>query len=389
MEPDQPHILFSLGGHTAPVLALDIDHQHNPTRLLSGSEDGSARLWDLEARKVARGIRAVPSDPAAAPRPVTAVKFSPLSPEHTVYIAAGNQMLVFDLRAPGMVLSTPSSSFPPAKEEINSIAISDKEQYVATVDDSGDVLVMDTSFDGNRGRCRRMRRGHDNIAMAVAFRPTKTWEVWSGGMDSTMKQWDFSRGTTINEYDMTVAEAAPTPQVVNPPHIHSLAVASDGRALASGLGDGSIFVLAQPAPAIDTKSKGKDKGDKKKRAPMISSRLEGHNWSVSAVDFITNSPTATATASQLLVSGGIDGQLKLWGPSGIEEQSPYVVRTAYQLDKRVNAMKCAWMPTRTGGDVAHDSIVAFVSGVSRSDNPASARASTEIEAVMVEQLART
>jgi hypothetical protein len=39
--------------------------------------------------------------------------------------------------------------------------------------------------------------------MSAKFRAKKTWEVWSGGMDSKVYEWDFSRGLPTNIYDMS------------------------------------------------------------------------------------------------------------------------------------------------------------------------------------------
>ncbi len=75
----------TLKGHRQPVLCIShpgdhakyssITDAHHPNLLLSGSEDGTARLWDLRTRKTAYCI-IVPTI-ENEPNDVTAVAFHP------------------------------------------------------------------------------------------------------------------------------------------------------------------------------------------------------------------------------------------------------------------------------------------------------------------------
>jgi WD40 repeat protein len=78
----------TLKGHRQPVLCIshpgdhakyssitDAHLQHHPSLLLSGSEDGTARLWDLRTRKAAYCIVAPVIE--NEPNDVTAVAFHP------------------------------------------------------------------------------------------------------------------------------------------------------------------------------------------------------------------------------------------------------------------------------------------------------------------------
>lgn len=76
----------TLRGHRQPVLCISHPadhakysssdaHLHHPSLLLSGSEDGTARLWDLRTRKTAYCI-IVPTI-ENEPNDVTAVAFHP------------------------------------------------------------------------------------------------------------------------------------------------------------------------------------------------------------------------------------------------------------------------------------------------------------------------
>ncbi len=75
----------TLKGHRQPVLCISHpgDHAkyssntdaHHPSLLLSGSEDGTARLWDLRTRKTAYCIIAPTIEDE--PNDVTAVAFHP------------------------------------------------------------------------------------------------------------------------------------------------------------------------------------------------------------------------------------------------------------------------------------------------------------------------
>eukprot|EP00842_Homolaphlyctis_polyrhiza_P005570 jgi/Hompol1/6013/HPOL_001464-RA len=84
-----------------------------------------------------------------------------------------------------------------AQDTINSIDINDAGTNIAIADDSGRIHVLDAS---TYQPLRKFRSVHENIATCVKFRSKRTWEVWSAGMDYTVIQWDFSKGSILQQY---------------------------------------------------------------------------------------------------------------------------------------------------------------------------------------------
>jgi hypothetical protein len=65
--------------------------------------------------------------------------------------------------------------------------------------------------------------------------------VLSGGLDSLLVHWDFSRGRPIHHHDL-VGLAMNSPQVVNPPFVHSIDVSADANVALAALGDNSVLI---------------------------------------------------------------------------------------------------------------------------------------------------
>ncbi|KAF7731981.1 hypothetical protein EC973_007086 [Apophysomyces ossiformis] len=136
--------------------------------------------------------------------------------------------------------------------------------------------------------------------MAARFRARKPWEVWSGGMDSRLFQWDFSRGMPSEVFDMNMQDPSAT-QMFNPPFVYALKISADGKWVAAGLGDSTIQVIFQDA------EKKRPRGGELKQL-----RLEdGHNALVNCLSFAP----ATDEHPISLISGSANGSIALWNLS--------------------------------------------------------------------------
>ncbi|KAI8356180.1 WD40-repeat-containing domain protein [Blakeslea trispora] len=279
---------IELKGHKGSVISLEYskDSILGDHVLASGSEDNTCRIWDLKSTRVIKGIKGFNE-------PVTSIKFARKSSLPLVYIASGTKVHTFDLRNEGILLTEPIQTYAFSNDEINQIDIHESNKFLATADDEGVVHVIDLS---THKIYKKTAKKHSSICMTVKFRPKKSWEVWSGGMDSKVYAWDFSRGLPTDIYDMSNKEPS-AKQMFNPPFVHSMAVSSSGDWIAAGLGDTSIQLLSPP-------------NKKQKKFELQEKRLEdGHNTLVNCLSF--------ASTTHLL-SGSANGRVTLWNMDTLE-----------------------------------------------------------------------
>ncbi|KAJ3102510.1 WD repeat-containing protein 53 [Phlyctochytrium planicorne] len=278
-----------LKGHREAVTALKANADAKV--LLSGSEDATARLWDLETKKCRNGIRFT--------SPISSVGLV----ESAVFVASGQKIFAFDSRTLPLMADESSSiySLGPLPDEINMLSINDQSEFLATADDHGLVHVFDLK---GRKMYKKLRPVHENLCTAVTFRPKRRWEVWSGGMDYNVVKWDFSRGSPSDVFKIT--NDTTSDKVVNPPFVLSLSFSLDGNNLFAGLGDGRIGIFSLQ--------------DSRQELSMTTS-VEAYSWSVSTLQPTKPlSSSATGPISQPLVSGGLDGSLCIWEAAETKEK---------------------------------------------------------------------
>ncbi|CDH50086.1 wd40 repeat-containing protein [Lichtheimia corymbifera JMRC:FSU:9682] len=285
-----------LDGHKGAVLCVKYaqDSILGDHVLASGAEDNSCRLWDLRQARAIKGIQKLGDA-------VSSIAFATQKP--LVYLASGKKVYAFDLRNEGLILTTPAEEYEFSDDEINSIDV--RDNFLVTGDDQGDVKVVD--MDSNK-IYKKLVKKHNSICMAVRFRARKPWEVWSGGLDCQLFQWDFSRGTPMNITNTN--ETAPgQQQMFNPPFVYSLDTSSDGQWVGAGLGDGSLQLVH---------------GGKKGKAKEMRF-TDAHNHLVNCLSFLPS----TKGKPQQLLSGSANGSVKLWDLTDSIAVEP---EQAYQLD---------------------------------------------------------
>jgi len=382
-----------LRGHCAPVLCLAHSSERpvvtspgrplpdRPDLLLSGSADGTARLWDSRAGRAALCV-AVPSNGDGSAAEVAAVAFHPLPydeessairHECTVYVGAGNRVYAYDLRqhaasaSTGPIVMTPHLDLSPrlqCSDEINELSLSfpnlrrGEKYLISAAEDSGEVHVAECSIspslnDSDRGRRTFHHAAPGSLAMAtaVAFRPRAGSESYlaSGGTDCTVKLWDASRkGRPTATVEIATDQSSDALQLCNPPYVHSLAWSPSGRLLAAGLGDGSLAVMrAEGRRLLDVGRLGREAG--------------GHAAAAAAVRFLAAGACNRRSFSEhggvtaedrLLVSAGNDGRLVFWdlgsglaGPGATDPATYLGGRTAPEDSGRdaTAAETAAWM----------------------------------------------
>ena len=313
-----------LRGHQGPVLCLDhsssisLESETPPSPvaacLLSGSEDHTARLWDLRANlraslcikthgevlSVVFGPKWQSSDPNTP---------SSFSREYSVYLSVENHVYGYDLRkASSPIIQDRSIDLSPileSQDEVNQIALSplrrSRPLHMAAADDAGTVRVTNCLEQGiSTPHKRILQHAKDAMVTSVVFRPrcSKNLELASGGTDCTVVLWDAQKPRRPLSTQRITNTAAGANQVCNPPMVHSLAWSPSGRLLAAGLGDGSLCVMSV-----------------ENRSLVQAARVEeAHCGSVASVVFTQWSCSSQHVAAndRLVVTTGNDCTVAVW-----------------------------------------------------------------------------
>lgn len=181
--------------------------------------------------------------------------------------------------------------------------------FMASVDDSGQVNVMDVR---TGAPFKRFRRKHDNLATCVAFRPHKPWELFTGSFDQSVIAWDFSRGSPNRDFTPALNAEVKS---LNPPFVYCLQVSSDGKTCFIGKGDGTLQVL-------------QSKGKKCKKEDWFVTDHEAHRWSLTSLSIDDQG---------LIATGSLDGGLGLWK---LEENGQVKSRQKIEMGNyKVNALQ--------------------------------------------------
>lgn len=335
---------YKLKGHQGPVtcLAHSSTYRKNNTKakkknsvqplpscLLSGSEDGTVRLWDFKSSNPSRAALCIVSD---GKQEITSVSFHPTLEDasleldqhqypFTVYASTGTSIYGYDLRQTSSpILQQHHFQLKSLEggEEINEInmttSLSNKKVYMGTADDDGYARVSDAV--PNRyvfGSDVPSKSNSDSILLqhadassnalvtSIAFRPrAKTLDVATGGTDSIVCLWDANRPKRpSSSFTITRDEEEGVNQICNPPFVNSLAWSPSGWFLAAGCGDGTAMVM---------------KVEGRKLTECVRLR-GGHDAMISSVLFPqfggVNSSHVMAE-DRLLVTAGNDGSIFLW-----------------------------------------------------------------------------
>lgn len=211
-----------IGGHKSSVLSLDVNREGV---LASGGEEELC-VWSKDGSSQTKLSYHSVDDS----KEVNSVCFCVKNPER-LYTSCGNKIFGYDLRN----LSSTVCEFEFNEDEINQVVIHDKGSRAAACDDSGEIKVIEVQS----GRLfKTLKNKHDNICSAVQFRPNRPWEVVSGGMDFRVVSWDFSSGRALEELNVQElgGESDEGAYLVNPPFVHSIHMAGNGRMFAAALG---------------------------------------------------------------------------------------------------------------------------------------------------------
>lgn len=292
---------LSLTGHRGSVLCLD---SPGGDRLVSGGEDGSARLWDLAAGRAARALLPVGGSEVNAVCLGQAGEVA-----NWVFAATGQEVFGFDLRVPGVVLRQAAFHLSASRDEVGQLAINRSGTMLAAADDAGDVQLFDLAAAQS---LPPLMNAHDSLCGSVAFNPTLDWQLVTGGMDAMVVEWDYRRALRSSEWSLAPPPEQASSQLLNPRHVHCLSYAPDGRSLAVALGDGSVEVRRAGTGEVITSTVAHRAATSQAHfAPELCGG-GGANAAAAAAS------TGLGDGAVPLITAGDDARLRLWTAVGLE-----------------------------------------------------------------------
>ncbi|KAJ3702225.1 hypothetical protein LUZ61_005930 [Rhynchospora tenuis] len=325
-----------LKGHKATATCC-ISSSDRPGFIVSSGEDGLICLFDLRCQDVASTID-------VAKGPVSSICFKSGNDDF-VYASAGTEIICLDIRTGSQ--SEPVETYNYNKDEINQITLNSKTNVLAAVDDCGDVKIIDTN---QKRLCKSLRGAHSSICSSAQFIPWKPWALITGGLDSKLALWDFSKGRKLLVIDYGLQENTNLGQSLNPAFVHSIAVPQTDKILGTSYkicavarGDGVVDVLDLESElrAITKPRSNKGGGQSANSHESGEKRIHldyssgGHTAAVSCVSFST-----FGERGKFLISGGNDSSVKVWNWSNrfssLESSSVDDLALSIDIKKKVN-----------------------------------------------------
>ncbi|KAL1826846.1 hypothetical protein ACET3Z_005258 [Daucus carota] len=312
-----------LKGHKSSTTCC-IASTHRPGLIATSGEDGCVCWFDLRCKDVLF-VMNVGDDP------VSSLCFKQDN-EDIIYVSSGNGVKSFDVHQMGSL--KPLQSYNYNQEEINQIVCSSKSSFVAAADDGGDVKIIDIR---QHRPYKTLRNSHESICSTVQFLPWRTWEVITGGLDSKLIMWDFSKGRPLKILDFgkpDVNARGSAEQCFNPAFVHSIAVPQVdmldriGKVCVVGRGDGIVSVIDIESefddPKLKNSSKHKKNSQLRSKGSVSSSNSESQDQTQKKyinLDYTIGGHTAAVSCVTLstfgekgkyIISGANDKAVKAW-----------------------------------------------------------------------------
>ncbi|KAL6226690.1 PREDICTED: WD repeat-containing protein 53-like [Fragaria vesca subsp. vesca] len=310
-----------LRGHNATATCC-IASAATPSLVATAAEDGCVCWFDMRCKEV-MDIMEVGKEA------VTSLCFKPGN-ENVVYVSSGKEVKSFDVRMGSSCSWKVVDCFEYNKEEINQIACSSKASFLAAADDGGDIKIVDIRQQ-RIYKTLRADTGHTSICSSVQFLPWRPWEVITGGLDSKLVMWDFSKGRPNKIINFGLSDVNNGgEQCFNPAFVHAIAVpeidmlGKSDKVCVVARGDGAVDVINIEAELDSVRSKGSTKPRKgsQSRSKDTDSEIQdqngrnrlhldyssgGHTAAVSCVAF-----SLFGERGRFIISGGNDKLVKVW-----------------------------------------------------------------------------
>eukprot|EP00547_Thalassionema_nitzschioides_P007937 CAMPEP_0194199368 /NCGR_PEP_ID=MMETSP0156-20130528/415_1 /TAXON_ID=33649 /ORGANISM="Thalassionema nitzschioides, Strain L26-B" /LENGTH=341 /DNA_ID=CAMNT_0038924253 /DNA_START=178 /DNA_END=1200 /DNA_ORIENTATION=- len=311
---------FAFKGHKSSVNCLEYQKNGDSSLLLSGSDDKTARVWDIRTSKTALCIQALSAVTSASfGDPSTKGERGGLFSQNASVFLAMEDTTIFEYdlrRAETPILMQPTHDLTDSfqlTEEVNQISFS--KGRISSADDGGAVRI----WDGAKLRVLQSERSSPFLMTCCSFRSGD--QLASGGTDCNIYLWDIGRPHKPLDTISITRDDTGANQVCNPPMVQTLAWSPSRRLLATGLGDGTISITTVV----------------KKKLIELARLRNGHSDSVASLCFPKfGSPNSN---DRLLASAGTDGLIFFWELNGTmagkSSQEPSRVLSPELLRKEV------------------------------------------------------
>lgn len=201
-----------LKGHTGNILGVDISPDGK--FLATGSEDSTARLWDLASGQPVHTF-------SGHTNGVFGVAFSP-DGKYLVSASGDSTVRLWEV-ATGKTLKVFS-----APTGLEYVVFSPDGRFIATVGHDPDARIWDVAT----GKIVNILTGHENILTRLAYSPNGKY-LLTGSLDTTARLWDAATGDQVQVFPG------------HNPAVGSVAFSPDGRYVATG--DEPMVRLWDPA----------------------------------------------------------------------------------------------------------------------------------------------
>ncbi|VYS69417.1 unnamed protein product [Arabidopsis thaliana] len=294
-----------LRGHKSTATCC-IASRDRPGIVLTSGEDGCICWFDLRCKDVQFIID-------VGTEPVSSLCFK-TGNENILYASCGNEIKSFDVHTLSATSWKPLESYNYNKDEVNQVVCNGRSSFLASADDSGDVKIIDI---GQKCLYKTLRAGHTSICSSVQFIPWRPWEVITGGLDSKLVLWDFSKGRSQKIIDFGSDTNNNSGQCLNPAFVHSIAIPEMDMvdkldkicAVARGDGIVNLINIESELSRKGTSSKGSSSSSSNNvvKRVCLDYSVGGHNSAVSCVAF-----SLFQEKGRFLISGGNDKTVKIW-----------------------------------------------------------------------------
>ncbi len=194
LESGQP-VLGPLTGHHGPVSAVTVGERHGRPVIVSGSEDGTVRVWDLESGQPVLVIGQLTDDRPGF-GPANRVKAVAVGERHgRPVIVSGSSdgtVRVWDLESGHPALKPLSGGI----LGVNAVAVGELNgrPVIVSGGDDGTVRVWDLE---SGQLVLKPLSGHDRVSAVAVGELNGRPVIVSGGHDETVRVWDLESGQPV------------------------------------------------------------------------------------------------------------------------------------------------------------------------------------------------